>query len=363
MSFHTIISFILITSLYLLIIYEPKDYKSFATLDNLNKKIMITKALIIIIFVIINVSRYMYISILTFNYSNFILLLIIFLLFISIITTMIVYNKLKTKRIIKKLGIEYSYNRDIPDISITSAMFLNSKNISFNKSIKITILNLYYKGAIDIDFFDDKIKLSKTNNKLILKESEKYIYDYLFSSDKNNFSIKTWNNIIKQEIIDEDIGYEEKNNKYSKQYFIIFSIFFLPFTAYYLYKNLICMEDILNSSVILGITYSICPLIFIRFYEASNTYANINLTKKGYTLKMQIKALKKYLKDFTKMDEKDIKEIYIWREYLIFAQALNINYSHKKISDLKMKKLDDATLKDYIEKFIYKLTENKEEYY
>ena len=63
------------------------------------------------------------------------------------------------------------------------------------------------------------------------------------------------------------------------------------------------------------------------------------------------------------MDKVKIKEVYLWEEYLVYADALGINYNHNELDDIKMKRLSNAKLKEYIENFIYIITSKNDKFY
>ena len=60
----------------------------------------------------------------------------------------------------------------------------------------------------------------------------------------------------------------------------------------------------------------------------------ITRTEKGVEHKAMWKAFKKFLQDFSKLDERDYKSIAIWEHYLVYATALGI--SKKVIKQLKI---------------------------
>ena len=143
---------------------------------------------------------------------------------------------------------------------------------------------------------------------------------------------------------------------------IIYSIIFLTFALIVILTYSIS-DNIFSDYLVASITYSIAPLIFIFLYEIKNRFAKLELTNKGYSYKTHLYLLKEYLKDFTRMDKVKIKEVYLWEEYLVYADALGINYNHNELDDIKMKRLSNAKLKEYIENFIYIITSKNDKFY
>ena len=78
--------------------------------------------------------------------------------------------------------------------------------------------------------------------------------------------------------------------------------------------------------------------LFLGIYELVFVVLQINdliiRTKKGIEHKAMWKAFKKFLQDFSKLDERDYKSIAIWEHYLVYATALGI--SKKVIKQLKI---------------------------
>ena len=54
-----------------------------------------------------------------------------------------------------------------------------------------------------------------------------------------------------------------------------------------------------------------------------------------------IKAYKKFLKDFTRMNELKNSDYHLWEKHLLFAQALNINLDYNNLPDINMNILDN----------------------
>lgn len=363
MEITKILIIVLFITLYSLIIYQPKKYKSFSELNNINKKIMITKFILFSIFSIIYTIYYLKIIINNSDIYTTITAIISFSLFIIFLVLIKLLDKIKEKKIIKKLIINNKYKKYIlKEIPITSLIFITKRKISYNKSIKLTILNLYCKNAIDMEINNNEIKIITTdNNKVFLAESEKYIYDYLFSSEKNNFNIKEWYSIIEKEILNEEIGEKLNYLPLTRKYLIIYSIFFLPIVAYYIYNQFILNQDLMSTSI-MGITYSILPIFLIMAHEKYSSFTKINLTEKGYILKHKIFSLKKNLKNLCIKNNNGLNNANFYKEYFIYSQLLNINKSYNQIKNIKMKILSNADLKDYIEKFIYMKTKIYREY-
>lgn len=51
--------------------------------------------------------------------------------------------------------------------------------------------------------------------------------------------------------------------------------------------------------------------------------SSLTKTEKGKEIYLKLKGLKKHLKDFGNFDDKSLKEISLWDEYILYALILN----------------------------------------
>ena len=54
------------------------------------------------------------------------------------------------------------------------------------------------------------------------------------------------------------------------------------------------------------------------------------LTKEGKEIYLRLNGLKHYLKDFGRLDEKELKEIILWKDYILYAIILDESNKLKK---------------------------------
>ena len=59
------------------------------------------------------------------------------------------------------------------------------------------------------------------------------------------------------------------------------------------------------------------------------------LTQKGANQREKWSALKRYMEDFSKLDDKEVPDLVLWEKFLVFATAFGI--SEKVIEQLKVK--------------------------
>lgn len=267
-------------------------------------------------------------------------------------------NLIKSTKIKKIQKPIIDYFRDIPDekASAGDAAFLYYyKNGSFSKNISnilsATILQLAMKKYIV--FSEDKtgkrpdvrISILDYSNNIEqmppLKKDEQIVYNLLIKvadSTKNNirtFTMKEMEkyakshsstftnkiNSIEDYVKSEQVKLGNYNKAVDKKIatqtnyitveiiFGIFGLFVLPIPAILLLCNII-------------------PHIIM--------YSKLNsLTKKGIEEAEKWKALKKYMEDFSLLNEKEVPDLILWEKYLVFATAFGI--ADKVLKQLKVK--------------------------
>ena len=84
---------------------------------------------------------------------------------------------------------------------------------------------------------------------------------------------------------------------------------------------------------------AILPLVIVILYSLNLKTKIQNkiavITQKGYDEKIQWEALKRYLEDYSLLDEKEIPQLAIWEKYLVYATAFGI--ANKVIDQMKAK--------------------------
>lgn len=97
---------------------------------------------------------------------------------------------------------------------------------------------------------------------------------------------------------------------------------------------LIAFTDIANIKIILLFICTVISLI-VNGVLSSIIAKRINvLTQKGVDEKNKWKAFKKFMEDFSMLDQKDIPDVVLWEKYLVFATAFGI--SEKVLKQLKV---------------------------
>ncbi len=335
--------------------YKPKKYYSYQSLNQKEKFLMIIKAMVILGFLTFIIIA---LTIQLIKYQLISLVIVLLSIFLFLVINQVV-NFIKERKAMKSLGITYDYIRNIPnDLSTCEISFLNNGKINLQKEFKTTLLKLEQKGAITIKKENGKISFHKTANKVLAKNSEKYVYDYIFSYEKQNFSFNGWLNEIKKEMILDGIIEDKKDSHITKTYFLSTSIIFLCFMIVFIIKMTNVNDAFFDNlqPIIIGFIFSFMILLPINLYEKKTGNLNVKLTNNGWFYKYNVAAFKRFITNFTRLKEVKLEQYPLWKDYLICAFILNVNVDYKKFPDTQMKLFNDLEIKENIENLIYNLT-------
>ncbi len=285
----------------------------------------------------------------------------IILTIFSIRSTLKMGKKMKSYKKLQPTQ-EIEYFREIPreDATPAEALALFKKQIGgFQNSIYLgrifsaTLLDLSLKKKIELEEKDKiitikildqdlqelenakeekaifdflKVASQKNDGKITTKELEKYIKK---SSSKviklgNEIDQKTEKSLYEKQLADAK-GKEEKTKVIS---YLIMLFIMIPF--------LIFGFAMLNAFSIIAI--GILPLILAIFAQGIIYFifsCKINvLTQKGVDENRQWEGLKKYMQDFSMLNEREIPEIAIWEKFLVYATVFGI--ADKVLKQLKV---------------------------
>ena len=219
------------------------------------------------------------------------------------------------------------YREMIENYSIGELAFLDGYDLEYPKDIIAILLKLKLKGYIQIE--NNKISILN-NNIQTLKKSEQYI----FQSIKNNkIELENTNdliNILKEECIQDKLIHPIKSYI---GYLIIGAgiTIFLFITLWILLltnSNRIPKSffDILISiTVIFFIILWISVVLIISYDTNLGNKNRWKLTNTGHDIYIKLIGLKKFLKGFSIIHERDIKELLLWEDYLIYSVMFGLN--------------------------------------
>lgn len=277
------------------------------------------------------------------------------------------YNK-KQKELTQKYVPENNieYYRDIPRKNATpgEAYRLINESISDITSVNIGrifsagLLDLSLNGYLEFEINEQKKKeiIIKLTNKQINENEEireeKSIYEFL-KNIKNiengitvkelqkaiekypskieklveNINKKISNGLKENELIDEKA--KDEYSKYTSGQIVYFIVL-----VWSIISSIFVLIDEANIIIKICIASTIL-MIIIGLIKSIIVAKKINVfTQKGVNEIEEWKGLKKYMKDYSLLDEKEVPAITIWEKYLVFATAFGI--ANEVIKQLKL---------------------------
>lgn len=240
------------------------------------------------------------------------------------------------------------YFRDLPEKDTTpgEAVYIlkepyNAFSRHFGKIFSATLLDLKLKDYIDLrvektDKNKDKIYLKKLKESdSNLKSDEKRILDFAYKAfgKKTEVEMKTLEQYIEKhpagvealingclKAIESQLKESKMFDKKQKEEFSNYA----GLSGVYYVFAIVTLFWAFPLAIILLINGLICGSIKKR--------ANV-LTQKGVDSKEKWKGLKKYMEDFSLLNEKEIPAIEVWERYLVYATAFGI--ADKVLKQLK----------------------------
>lgn len=219
---------------------------------------------------------------------------------------------------------EKEYYREVLKDYSPAELYYLLKLGKINEKIGViaTLLKLKLKKILEIR--DNKIEIVN-NNIDSFSYSEKYIMDHLIDGkvvlDTDGYTLfYAQKEALEDNLIELD---STKNKKIKRMIIILFSfIFIFLFFTLFLFKinnhiTIILLSIFFSTLIPLTILF-----LIIYISEKNNSYVR---TKKGQEMANKLKGLNNFLNDFGNMEEKDIRELILWEDYLIYSIIFEIN--------------------------------------
>ena len=268
---------------------------------------------------------------------------------------------------------EMEYYRDVPRRNATpgEAVQLLKKNITkvlnyddLGKVFSAVLLNLKLKGYLEFEIDETKkdkekisIRMIRKSNAEELSSEEKEVYAFLdqatLRKDERVLTLKELQKVIKsnpekveklgkgmgeniysaltmQELLDEKQAKEYNNSTGILALQIVFLILFLIFAII-----ITAAEGIEFNSIMKGTFVTTSILGIISIAKKIGIVRRVNtFTQKGVNEIEAWKGLKKYMQEFSLLNEKEVPAIEIWEKFLVYATAFGV--AEKVIKQLKM---------------------------
>lgn len=290
----------------------------------------------------------------------------------------------KQKRFIPEEKMQYY--RDIPRENATpgEAVSLLQKNTTdllqydnLGKIFSAVLLNLKLKGYLEFKIDENKkdnekvlISISEKTDQTELYGEEKIIYAFLKQvisvKDSQTLTLKELEKVIKlnseeigkigkrvgkniylrlikENLLDKNQAKEQNDTIGVVVIQPIFLLLFLIFILAMVYGENIGFNIGINATLIITSLLGILSIgKKVRILRRVNPF-----TQQGVNEREKWKGLKKYMEDFSLLNEREVKDVEIWERFLVYATAFGI--SEKVIKQLKIAypNFEQLTGKDY----------------
>lgn len=271
------------------------------------------------------------------------------------------YIFISNKQDKEKLSLEekYVYWHFVDNITLEETIEYSPqvlKYISKNKSEKdIEILvDLCKKNIIQVIKIKNSIVFEPGNNKeYILTKDERYVY-YYFVKIKNLKKI-TWLECV--EYVYNKLGFRKINNKFFYKVRIFINLLIIVMINFCI--SLCLKEWFINlcpeieyRGLMYFIALCLCVLpcvMMIRIYlSIQKVFKNgdVLLTTKGKQEIQKWLRFEKFIRDYTLIEERKPEDIELFRQYIPYAMALNINqeYDIKLLKDYELEEVINAIM-------------------
>ena len=266
-----------------------------------------------------------------------------------------------------KEKFDFQYFRDIPNSKMdpVEATIFTSNKIQEKNIVYSLFMSLAYKKIISIKpgknkedteiklYFDneynDKIELltdgeiylagylKKVGDTFTIKQFEKYINSHAESFYNSIEKIKTCssNNLVrKYRYIDLDM--EKLKTKIKERIQKCFINMFIYYFIISMFFGLFLLNDFSETAnslvalliIVVELIYLISGLYLLSLKNKVNIY-----TDSGNEEHAKWKGLKKFLEDFSMIDEREIPELVLWEQFLVYATGFGI--AKKVLKQLK----------------------------
>lgn len=257
--------------------------------------------------------------------------------------------------------------------------YLYNYKLEPKKDILATVLNLYNKKIIDIQYINNKYQfIIKENIDLSrLTEDEKYIFYTIVSGSEKEFLPDVWKKIVVDEY-NEKFRIYKINKKITRKTETIISLICAFFLTWFLGKFLLMpfgLRGLENENsfirvalFILGYIIFYIPSIMIGNTICYSIIPNFQLLKKKLNLMEKSELLKwlkfeNFIKKYTLLSERKIEEIVLFEKYIPYAMVLNVNkeYENKDIQGFVKFYMKNVkrNIKSHIDLELYKKADQK----
>ena len=287
------------------------------------------------------------------------LFLFVFFIYYSLPITVLYFVERNVVVRIKRDNTRYTaeenilyYRELLNNISPSVISIIDDFKIEPKKDVVAGILKLILSGHVKID---------KNNIEVIEKDvddlsiSQKELYNRIKDGKLEDFETEAWKTECYREATNEGYVFYVENLNHQHAWIHLFKgiailavsvpiIILLVFLLTSLGAVIVPMILILGEIIFTGfyLPYLIGYTIYYLLRKS-----NFRYTEKGEKIKNRIEGLKRFIEDYSSLDEKDKKEVVLWDDYLIYAVIFEQNKSILK-DMLKLKGLEiDITFDEF----------------
>ena len=271
-------------------------------------------------------------------YISFLIGYTISILFINPISNL--FEKRYLKKYEKSLkDISFDYYRDIiKNYSVATICKCYGKKVRIEDQLVANLLSLKLNGYIEFDGENINIKneFAKYKSEIILLKALKGLKIYTKENIKNQIDQDSKNDCLNSDLfINDKLSSTSKLKNSMYNFNIILWLF-----------NFICLFFINYLPLVIIMFVFHFVLLFIIIFGGKNDKTIFVRNDKGIELQRKLCGLKGYLQDFGNINEKEIRELKLYEDYIIYAI----------IFDLKGNLNNEANelYEKYIKNLIYK---------
>ena len=246
------------------------------------------------------------------------------------------YMKLKLSSV--DFSKDKNYYRDVlKEYSPSVLSYIDNFNINYSTSILGDLLGLEQRKMITIN--QSNITVLSNEGKDTLPTTLKYVYENIVNGNINIDRFTYESMIINEARSLNLLENDKKVKRHIKKEVItsiIIYIIFIIITAG-LFNNIESMNLVNNIFLVFAIFfiffifflivtyYPITKIIELIILKNKLKHNNYIRTSKGEEVNLKLEGLKKFLKDFSLLDEKTKEKLIVWQDYLIYSVIFNQN--------------------------------------
>lgn len=233
-------------------------------------------------------------------------------------------KKIENNTIIK--NIDFKYYRDIIEEYSPAMLSFILDGTEFDKDLAASIIYLINKGYLELQEDNKIIRTNKDVSKLsqdlqlICNSDVNHLLAFRKLNPKNieeeqqaeiaREMARQWMEEIEKQAVEDGLVIERKKHRLTSMLSIL-CILEIIYTG---------IKDI-SSGLHFFSWFLVFMLTFLKWWAYNeNKWVK---TQKGYEIFTKVVGLKNYIKDYSMLNDRELKEIAIWEDYMIYAIILN----------------------------------------